>query len=325
MQVDDDEDFELDGIQVTVNPEEDQFSSGADESDLEGEAEEVERVDDLNELDNHSVVENDVSQAEANLNESQSAQQKSGERMKKLRADLQKDPEVQMLIQEMVEENLRKESGPNLENWAERRQVGNQMPKSTGKMPENGKVIKRRVTCEAIKSPSDTTLYTPALKKRAENSQVIDQISDFVEGIRIQEKRKSYPGTPDAAGESNGRQKGQQDVHQGSPKRSQHDVADQIILDAKRFRGNIAAPKGMVETDVERTNQVKDFRQFLNVASVLSPEIEMLRRNDNDDDFFHITCHIEPGLRAKIEWGQFVELERLLSRDNSTRPLNEDR
>ena len=35
----------------------------------------------------------------------------------------------------------------------------------------------------------------------------------------------------------------------------------------------------------------------------------------SDDDFFHLTCHIEPGLIHKIEKGEFVELEKLLPKD----------
>ena len=33
------------------------------------------------------------------------------------------------------------------------------------------------------------------------------------------------------------------------------------------------------------------------------------------DDFFHLTCHIEPSLIHKIEKGEFVELEKLLPKD----------
>ena len=35
----------------------------------------------------------------------------------------------------------------------------------------------------------------------------------------------------------------------------------------------------------------------------------------SDDDFFHLTCHIEPSLIHKIEKGEFVELEKLLPKD----------
>ena len=35
----------------------------------------------------------------------------------------------------------------------------------------------------------------------------------------------------------------------------------------------------------------------------------------SDDDFFHLTCHIEPSLIHKTENGEFVELEKLLPKD----------
>ena len=43
----------------------------------------------------------------------------------------------------------------------------------------------------------------------------------------------------------------------------------------------------------------------------------------DDDEFFHITYHVDPILRVKIERGEFVELEKLLSRDKF-RYKNED-
>ena len=33
---------------------------------------------------------------------------------------------------------------------------------------------------------------------------------------------------------------------------------------------------------------------------------------DVDDQFFHVTCHIEDSLRSKIEKGEYVDLEKLL-------------
>ena len=63
----------------------------------------------------------------------------------------------------------------------------------------------------------------------------------------------------------------------------------------------------------------------MNNVGVLSPEIELLRKNDNDDDFFHITCHIDQNLRMKIEKGEYVDLERLLSKDSASKPLNEEK
>ena len=38
----------------------------------------------------------------------------------------------------------------------------------------------------------------------------------------------------------------------------------------------------------------------------------------SDDDFFHLTCFIEPSLIHRIEKGEFIELEKLLPKDKSS-------
>ena len=47
---------------------------------------------------------------------------------------------------------------------------------------------------EHIKSPSDTTLYTPVLKKGVENDALISKISNFIEGLRLQDERDNQRG-----------------------------------------------------------------------------------------------------------------------------------
>ena len=75
------------------------------------------------------------------------------------------------------------------------------------------------------------------------------------------------------------------------------EVTDKLFLEAEKYKAGLAAPKGMVPID----DNVKLLRQF-----------------DSDDDFFHVTCHVDQSLCNKIEMGEFVELERLLPKDNST-------
>ena len=54
------------------------------------------------------------------------------------------------------------------------------------------------------------------------------------------------------------------------------------------------------------------------------PRTECNPMMDNDDDFFHLTCHIEPGLRTKIENGEFVELDKLLPKNKYPHRLGYD-
>ena len=65
--------------------------------------------------------------------------------------------------------------------------------------------------------------------------------------------------------------------------------ADRAVVEAEKYRAQIEQP-GM--------------NNLMNIGSGFS-----------DDDFFHLTCYINPGLIHKIEKGEFVELEKLLPRD----------
>ena len=45
---------------------------------------------------------------------------------------------------------------------------------------------------------------------------------------------------------------------------------------------------------------------------------------DCDDEFFHVTCHVDNNLKQKIQCGDFVELEKLLPKTRS-RPGSENK
>ena len=44
-----------------------------------------------------------------------------------------------------------------------------------------------------------------------------------------------------------------------------------------------------------------------------------------DDQFFHITCHIEESLRARIQRGQYMDLEKLLPKSRKGKVFNENK
>ena len=67
-----------------------------------------------------------------------------------------------------------------------------------------------------------------------------------------------------------------------------HEVTEHAIIQAEQFKAQVAVPTGMV-----------------------NPLVNL----DNDDNFFHVTCHIEETLKSKIERGEYVDLERLLPKD----------
>ena len=77
---------------------------------------------------------------------------------------------------------------------------------------------------------------------------------------------------------------------QGS-KDDAHEIGNQMIVDAERRKISLEQPKGKDVIGKEHyTDQV-------------------------DDEFFHVTCHIDQSLKEKIEAGKFVDLEKLLIKD----------
>ena len=65
-------------------------------------------------------------------------------------------------------------------------------------------------------------------------------------------------------------------------------------MNAEQLKAKIQPPKG----------KVFDFDKFLQSI-------------DDDDKCFHVTCHIDDQLRAKISQGELVDLERLFPKDRN--------
>ena len=146
----------------------------------------------------------------------------------------------------------------------------------------------------AAKSPSDTTLYTPALKKAKDSNEMLNKITNFVDSIRIESTGAAQvsPGRAPPPVAAEGRPS--LTVNDDRLGTSTHEKTEQRIIQAEQFRANIVAPKG-----------------------------RNLMGDDNDDDFFHITCHIEQGFRENIQNGDFIDLERLLPKERRN-SLNEE-
>ena len=156
---------------------------------------------------------------------------------------------------------------------------------------------------KTLKSPSDTTIYAPALKltsptKDPQNA-IFDKISNFVESVR-QECGPHRNGTPGGGDQRRVLQceQGIEDEmpHQASTSRAvdkeleeTNQRTDRLIVEAEKFHAAIDKPKeGMM-------NEVVLSKQF-GAGCGLS-----------DDEFFHLTCHIDKSLQEKIERGDYVD------------------
>ena len=128
-----------------------------------------------------------------------------------------------------------------------------------------------------VKSPSDTTLYAPLLKKKDGNSNssnIIDKISNFVESIRMSQEegnpnqrrksvaeaereRKLQEITPVARQEKFTRERETDDGNKKEQEVTAGTVANRFIVEAEKFRANISTPQGRSP----QFNQIEDVKQ----------------------------------------------------------------
>ena len=77
--------------------------------------------------------------------------------------------------------------------------------------------------------------------------------------------------------------------------------SNKIILDAERFKEKINPPPG---------------KDAVRPAGLGAEGLDV------DDQFFHVTCHVDQGLKQKIEKGEFIDLEKLLPKNRNLRTEN---
>ena len=252
-------------------------------------------------------------------------------------AHLRHDPEFKEFLNEVLDERMSART-PQINEKSK----GNNTPIVSGvsntvtpAAVENEHINVKSPKTNAIKSPSDTTIYSPALRRASnEDVSLMEKISNFVESIRLDHHRKdnrkdrmSGQGMQSTSADTRWIERRRDrsttddsvDSHQSGPEC----ITDQLLVQAEKFKAKVEAPKGnhnfndiLMPYDYEKL--CSKFVKPEGLAPIDS-EILFLRNFDQDDEFFHITSQIEPSLRAKIERGEFIELERLLPKDRSSR------
>ena len=148
-----------------------------------------------------------------------------------------------------------------------------------------GKKVANRSPGGVVKSPSDTTLYKPAFRLNRINTangnevnnisingygdQIVqDQINDFVEAVRAEnEKTDPQPSTS---------RRDDPDYKEARKR------ADRMILDTEKFKATMMEP-------VAGNNPIIISKEYGKGVGL------------SDDDFFHLTCHMDQSLLEKIE------------------------
>ena len=213
-------------------------------------------------------------------------------RRRRSRSKAKKGESMKAILQELAELKKQLKSG-----------------KSKGSTPQKTD----RDEPDLIKSPSDTGLLAPAVMRDHDyrspqlnvTNQIIDKnrktaetvsqgksdamIIEFLKNIRLagkeDEPKIRSQVTRVAASTS-------QESEEDRARRHDRERAQKEVIDAEKFNATINPP-GM------------SYYQM----------IKQLNLQDPDEEYFHIVCHVEQGLKDKIKKGQFVELERLIRKN----------
>ena len=80
--------------------------------------------------------------------------------------------------------------------------------------------------------------------------------------------------------------------------------AREFVVDAEKYHASAEAPP--------KGNTLELNNQIVNIDKI--PHVD----TGDDDEFFHLTCHIDGTMKNKIERGEYLELEKLLPKCNGT-------
>ena len=238
----------------------------------------------------------------------------------------QDDIRFRAMMQQMIDENRRKESSK---------------PSAAG---TNKTPVKNAIHPVAVKSPSDTTVYAPALARRVDqlenpensdlNNVLMQNISEFVGSARTQveqaERRQSSSTPPQHNAPMDHRQVRACSPQPGTSRqptqatlRSAIEVTgsneaqqrtEDAIIEGEKFEAAVAIPTGM-----------NVMHNLVNEQTPTPPhlhsqgQMNIMGQGITDDDFFHLMYHVDPVLFRKIESGEFVDLDKLLPKEKTIR------
>ena len=144
-----------------------------------------------------------------------------------------------------------------------------------------------------------------------------DTINDTLSQLRLISESNAQSGTRFERGETSRHDEPRPSTSRENGKKLQQEqmndakkMAERAILEAERVRARIQQPnKG------ENIQNIQFNNPYAQIPKCKEDEIRAMRYLDNEDDeFFHTTCHIESAIKDKIEKGKFVELDKLLQK-----------
>ena len=211
--------------------------------------------------------------------------------------------QIKILLDQMVDKKLKERELENGKGTTTTPIEGRNSAKKNKGSNTNG---------DFVKSPLDTTIYVLAFTKiintppenaildskdTADNT--VDKISALIQSVRVSGQKRPSKGSVDndngpvlETGEVTTSRR--ESIIRTKDYEDAKARAEKAIIEAEKYKAMIAE----LQTGEEISG--------VNVQNAVGL---------TDDDFFHLTCHVDASLIAKIEKGEFVELEKLLPKD----------
>ena len=92
----------------------------------------------------------------------------------------------------------------------------------------------------------------------------------------------------------------EEDTRQQTRNEQARNIAERAVIEAERNKAELQIPQG----NPNKFSGIENFKKL----------IKGILADNDDDDFFHMTCHIDPQVMAKIKQGLYVELEKLIQK-----------
>ena len=279
---------------------------------------------------------------------------------------LSKNPQLERLFNQFLDERLKKEkartggesSGSTLLSTANPALVQDASREGNTKFREKGQYIQNTANAQnqTIKSPSDTTIYVPAIQRAKDQSEML-RLGDMHLKDRFSNEQSQFKAVGHEISNNPTQNKQRNSVnlgldhemiekisnfvdelrvgHEELERRRTSEVtvpgyddakkrADRAVLEAERFKASIANPPGIEIQDKFQNPIDPPVNTFIMGGSMGNNE--QIQNNDSpraigtglsDDDFFHLTCHIDAKIRQKIEQGGFIDLDLLLPKEKN--------
>ena len=92
-------------------------------------------------------------------------------------------------------------------------------------------------------------------------------------------------------------------------------------MEAERFKADVTQPRGNALWTYNKNLGLPGQFKGLNVSKKVPNDGYVI----DDDEFFHVSCHVDKVLTERIERGKYVDLERLLLKEKHQRGKEDDR